>query len=189
VKRRQLVQTLTIVCLASAVVTAVIGLFLADASSKIELGVEAFAIVAAISGIFAERRAAAAERRASVLSALASELRRNGHVLADPRFIPMDVDARPRARVYPRLLVSASETALISGALESSSDEQLVHLLHTWRDTINEFHQRLSIAELRAFINLDPEEILNIDQVIHEAGGFLDRLGSQLDELSAHLPL
>jgi hypothetical protein len=155
-------------------------------SSRLEPVVEALALLAALAGIVAERRAAAQERRRLALLSLESEITRIGEILADPRFAPAG-ESTPKPSVYPRLPLSAADAALNSGTLASRRDAGLLSQLHQWRDEVAEFNRRLDLTEVRLFTARVPAEVVEFDRALHRPGGHLDSIRSDLAELHAYL--
>ncbi|MEV0267000.1 hypothetical protein AB0I49_37460 [Streptomyces sp. NPDC050617] len=165
----------TFACLLLALVLSVWWLVTArGAGGAFEPATTGLALVAAITGVYAERRAAARERRAQALYALADELVKNTELLTGEGFARLDPHA-PKARVYPRLVQSATDAALVSGAFSAPGHVPLIALLHRWRDAVHDFNRRLDLAELRTYVSQIPdEELLAIDNSMHRSGGQLD---------------
>ncbi|MCQ8773389.1 hypothetical protein [Streptomyces telluris] len=183
---RQFFAAATVACLLAALGICVWWLTVARGRDEhFEPAASGLALVAAITGVYAERRAAARERRAQALYALADELVKNTELLGTG-FAPLDRFA-PRARVYPRLLQSATDAALVSGVFSGPGHDELVALLHRWRDAVHDFNRRLDLTELRTYVSrVPPEELLAIDEAMHRPGGQLDglrRLRSSVEEL------
>jgi len=126
----------------------------ASGSGRLEPAAEALGLLAGISGVVAERRAATRERRAQALAAVRDELDVNHAVLDLPPFAPVVPGApggRPVRQVYRRLLFSAVDAALLSAVLSPSRDGELTRLLRDWRNQVEVFNQQLSLAEILAF--------------------------------------
>ncbi|MFC7216782.1 hypothetical protein ACFQLX_01130 [Streptomyces polyrhachis] len=172
-RRRSWLAVLTFSALALALGVCVSWLVTAPAAARWEPVIQTLALCAAISGVFAERRAAAQERLQQTLQALAGELVKNAGVLADPRFAPLD-PAHPVHRVFPRPVLSASDAALVSGVLAERRHSALTALLHEWRDTVHELNRRLDLAEVRSFV-VEPgsAELIRIDESLRRDGGHL----------------
>ncbi|MET9648427.1 hypothetical protein ACFZB6_32860 [Streptomyces syringium] len=181
---RQFFAAATISCLLIALGTCVWWVTVAEGSdSRFEPVASGLALVAAITGVYAERRAAARERRAQALYALTDELVKNSELLAGESFLPQDPLA-PKARVYPRLVQSATDATLVSGAFSEPGHDALIALLHRWRDAVHDFNRRLDLAELRTYVSQVPaEELLAIDEAMRRPGGQLDGLCRLRDEL------
>ncbi|WP_419993091.1 hypothetical protein [Streptomyces boninensis] len=153
------------------------------ATPKWEPVIQTLALVAAISGVFAERRAAAHEREGQALHALADELLKNTAILTDERFEPLDPN-RPVHRVFPRPVLSATDTALVSGVFAHRSHADLVTLLHEWRDAVHELNRRLDLAELRSFVvETQSAELLRVDADLRREDGHLARARTVRDRM------
>jgi len=157
----------------------------ASGASRFEPAVQTFGLLAGLTGVLAERRAAARERRHLTLVTLADEVRKCISVLDDPQFAPSK--ETPRPRVYPRLPVSATDAALISGALAEQSDDDLLRLLHNWRDEVNGFNRRLELTEVRTFTSGMPEEVAEFERILHCGDGYLNQIRRRLRDLQSYL--
>ncbi|MBB5118291.1 hypothetical protein AF335_30330 [Streptomyces eurocidicus] len=183
---RQFFAAVTLACLLTALGICVWWVTVADeANGHFEPATSGLALVAAVTGVYAERRAAARERRTQALHALADELVKNTELLGTG-FAPLDPQA-PRARVHPRLVQSATDAALVSGVFSEPGHEELVTLLHRWRDGVHDFNQRLDLVEVRTYISEVPiTDLLDIDESMQRPGGRLDglrQLRAGLEEL------
>ncbi|MFH8371096.1 hypothetical protein [Streptomyces sp. NPDC018031] len=173
---RPFFAAVTFACLLLALGICVRWFTVAPPQGRYEPAIQTFALVAAITGVFAERRAAARERRDQALVALADELVKNTEILYGEGFAPLDRHA-PRARVYPRLVQSATDAALVSGVFWEAATADLPALLHDWRDAVHDFNRRLDLAELRTYVGLVPDEVLiAIDDALHREDGQLAEL-------------
>lgn len=132
-------------------------------------------LLATITGIFGERWASANEKRIEFLRALLNECRSNEVILSDSRFNP-NSHKPGRPIVFPRLIISVTETAIASDVFAERQDSELFLLLHQWRHTANEFNRRLDITELRTFTNLSPQEIRSLYEALQESKEFNDAL-------------
>ena len=130
-------------------------------------------LLATITGIFGERWASANEKRIEFLRALLNECRSNDVILSDSRFNP-NSHKPGRPIVFPRLIISVTETAIASDVFAERQDRELFSLLHQWRHTANEFNRRLDITELRTFTNLSPQEIRSLYEALQESKEFND---------------
>jgi hypothetical protein len=133
-------------------------------------------LLATITGIFGERWASANEKRIEFLRALLNECSSNVVILSDRRFDP-NSHKPGRPIVFPRLIISVTETAIASGVFAERQDRDLFSLLHQWRHTANEFNRRLDITELRTFTNLSPQEICSLYEALQESKEFNEALG------------
>jgi len=157
----------------------------ASGASRFEPAVQTLGLLAGLTGVLAERRAAARERRHLTLVTLMDELRRGVSILDDPQFAP--TKESPRPRVYPRLPVSATDAALISGALAERSDDGLLRLLHNWRDEVNGFNRRLELTEIRIFTPGMPTEVAEFERTLHRRNGYLNQIRHHLRDLQGYL--
>jgi hypothetical protein len=132
-------------------------------------------LLATITGIFGERWASANEKRREFLRALLNECRSNEVILSDSRFNP-NSHKPGRPIVFPRLIISVTETAIASDVFAERQDRELFSLLHQWRHTANEFNRRLDITELRTFTNLSSQEIRSLYEALQESKEFSDAL-------------
>lgn len=146
----------------------------------------ALALVAGLSGIPADRWAAAAARRGRALSSLRNELSQNRQVLTDPRFRP---EHQGIGAVYPRLMLAALDTTLVSGALDAGRDQSLVRQLLDWRNAADDLNRRLDITEIRLCIvdAIDGEELTLLRNIARRPDGHFAQAARQLDALEATL--
>ncbi|TWD81820.1 hypothetical protein FB561_2943 [Kribbella amoyensis] len=183
--RRTVVATISYGLLGLAFVLGVIWFFWPE-NSRWEPAVNSLTLVAGLTGIFVERHTAEAERRTEVLRAVADELRENGRLLADERFSP---DPPAHRQVYPRLVVSAVDLALVSGALGRHRDAELVGLLHRWRDTVHLFNRRLDLTEISTFSSTITEaELAGFHRALNRENSYFTTTRKMLDDLLGHLP-
>ncbi|MEU4288135.1 hypothetical protein AB0E63_07920 [Kribbella sp. NPDC026596] len=184
VYRRTVVTAVSYGLLALAFVLGVIWFFWPE-NSRWEPAVNSLTLVAGLTGIFVERLTAEAERRTEVLRAVADELRENTRLLSDDRFSPNTPTTR---QVYPRLVVSAVDLALVSGALGLRRDAELVGLLHRWRDTVHLFNRRLDLTEISTFSNtISPTELAAFHRALHRENSYFAATREMLDNLLTHL--
>ncbi|MEV0801836.1 hypothetical protein AB0I34_29350 [Kribbella sp. NPDC050281] len=183
--RRTVVTALSYGLLGLAFSLGVIWFFWPE-NSRWEPAVNSLTLVAGLTGIFVERLTAEAERRTEVLRAVADELQENKRLLNDERFSP----ATPTTRqVYPRLVVSAVDLALVSGALGLHRDSELVGLLHRWRDTVNLFNRRLDLTEISTFSNsISSEELAAFHRALHRENSYFAATRDKLETLLTRLP-
>lgn len=183
--RRTVVTALSYGLLGLAFALGVIWFFWPE-NSRWEPAVNSLTLVAGLTGIFVERLTAEAERRTEVLRAVADELQENTRLLNDDRFSP----ATPTTRqVYPRLVVSAVDLALVSGALGLHRDSELVGLLHRWRDTVHLFNRRLDLTEISTFSNsISTEELAAFHRALHRENSYFAATRDKLETLLTRLP-
>jgi len=184
--RSSLIAGVTFASVACSAVVSLVWFVSVSGVGRFEPTVQALGLLAGITGVLAERRASARERRQLVLTSLNTELLSCASVLADPQFITTTGE-QPRRRVYKRLPISATDSALTSGALAERGDEELLRRLHQWRDAVNGFNRRLDLTELRIFLAANQNEVHQFDKVLHENDGYLDRLRLQLANLQQYL--
>jgi hypothetical protein len=182
---RAVVATVTYGLLGISFVLGVIW-FVRPDNARWEPAVNSLTLVAGLTGIFVERLTAEAERRTEVLRAVTTELAENERILADPRLSP---DAARRRQVYPRLIVSAVDLALVSGALGRARDAELTGLLHRWRDAVHELNRRLDLTEMRTFnTDVTDDELRAFQRALHSEDSYLtetrDRLARLTDQLA-----
>lgn len=101
------------------------------------------------------------------------EFQGNKAILSDSRF-NLNIDTIEHPVVYPRLLMSVTETAITSGVFAERKYRDLFWLLHQWRDIVNEFNRRLDITQLRTFVEPSPPEIREFYQALRESNSFND---------------
>jgi hypothetical protein len=166
----------------SAVISVV---WLITGASILEPAVQIFGLIGGLTGVLAERLAAARERRHLALVTLADELRRDTAILDGPEFAPCK--ETPRPRVYPRLPVSATDAALTLGALADRSDDELLRLLHNWRDEVNGFNRRLELTEILIFTSENPADIAEFECALHCGDAYLNQVQRQLRDLQNYL--
>jgi hypothetical protein len=183
--RRQVVTAVSYGLLALAFVLGVIWFFWPE-NSRWEPAVNSLTLVAGLTGIFVERLSAEAERRTGVLRAVADELQENTRLLSDERFSPKTPTQR---QVYPRLVVSAVDLALVSGALGRHRDAELVTLLHRWRDTVHLFNRRLDLTEISTFSNtISAAELAAFHRALTRENSYFATTREMLQTLLDRLP-
>jgi hypothetical protein len=183
--RRMAVTAVSYGLLALAFVLGVIWFFW-PGNSRWEPAVNSLTLVAGLTGIFVERLSAEAERRTGVLRAVADELQENTRLLSDERFSPRTPTQR---QVYPRLVVSAVDLALVSGALGRHRDAELVTLLHRWRDTVHLFNRRLDLTEISTFSNtITAAELAAFHRALTRENSYFAATREMLETLLGRLP-
>ncbi|HSV67547.1 MAG TPA: hypothetical protein VLJ59_16785 [Mycobacteriales bacterium] len=184
--RSSSIAVLTFGSVGVAAVISVVWFSVASGLSRFEPAVQVMGLLGGLTGVLAERRASARERRRVALETLSDELGRVAAILDDPRLAPAHGTAR-RPRVYPRLPVSAVDATLVSGALAEQSDTGLLGRLHRWRDEANGFNRRLELTEMRIFTAGAAHEVEDFDRALHRSDGHLDQIRRQLLELRRYL--
>jgi hypothetical protein len=119
--------------------------------SDYHLDVETLAVLAALTGVYAERRAAAVERRRTAIKAVQKELDDNIVLLgSDARFKPQD-KAKPEPHLYPRVSITATEACLAQDALIEEDDAECAATLSSWRERAETFNRGVNLMELLFF--------------------------------------
>jgi hypothetical protein len=147
---RRSIGWITRAILVCALLVGVVGIIHGDMTDY-HVDVETLAVLAALTGIYAERYAAASERRRAAIAAVQKELEDNIVLLQrDPRFMPQDHD-RPEPHLYPRVAVAAAEACLAQGALTEDVDVDRARALTHWRDSAETFNRGVNLMELLFF--------------------------------------
>lgn len=183
---RLVITVATFGALAVALVLGVAWLVVSPADQRWEPAVNTLALLAGITGIFAERWAAERERRLQAVESIRSELVHDSEVLDDAAFQP-DPDAYRRRRVYPRLVVSAVDSAFASGALSYRRDGELIAKLHAWRDMVNTVNRRLDLTESLTFATASTDEVEQFSKALHRSDGYLTGARELLTNLQSYL--
>jgi hypothetical protein len=181
------IAAMTFGSLAIAGLIGVVWFFSVSGTSRFEPAISSLGLLAGLTGILAERRATARERRYLTLITLADELNKNQSSLNNLDYA-LRHELAPKPRVYPRLAVSAVDAALVSGALTKAGDTPLLRSLHEWRDEVNSFNRRLDLTEMRIFATGRREEVIEFEQVLHRDHGYLDHLRASLADVITLLP-
>lgn len=175
---RRSVATATFAGLAAAIGLSIGWAVVAD-GSRLEALAQTLGLLAALTGIAAERFATERQRRRLVLLALADELSKNQAIIADLR---LTLGGTSRRRVYPRLLVSAADGAITSGVL-AGRNRNLFAALHEWRNEVIDFNRRLDLTEMLTFLQGTPDTIRDFEQALARDDGRVHRVA----RLLAHL--
>ncbi|HEY3609681.1 MAG TPA: hypothetical protein VGL06_19425 [Pseudonocardiaceae bacterium] len=184
---RQAITIFTFLALLAAMAACVLWIVVSpNQNTPLDPIINILVISSALTGIFAERWAGARQHRSQALNALATELHRNAALL-DADLSPTESEPTVGPTVYPRLLVSAADTALVSGALDRRRDSALLSQLHGWRDTVYGVNQRLDLTELLMFSNNSPMELRNYRRALHSEGSYLSSARQLLAELTAEV--
>jgi len=181
VSRSSLITVATFCSIAASAVISVVWLVTASGMSRFEPTVQVLGLLVGLTGVLAERRASARERRHLTLIALMDELQTVGSILDNPRFTQSE--QIPKPRVYPRLPLSATDAALTSGALTQRSDDDLLRSLHNWRDEVSGFNRRLDLTEIRVLTSGALAEITDFERVLHRNDGYLAQMHRHLRDL------
>jgi hypothetical protein len=184
---RRVITIFTFLALLAAVAICVVWIFVSPhQNTPLDPVVNILVISSALTGIFAERWASVRQHRSQALNTLATELRRNAALLDEDLSVP-DSEPGVGPTVYPRLLVSAADTALVSGALDRRRDSALLSLLHAWRDAVYGVNQRLDLTELLMFSTNSPMELRNYRRALHSESSYLSSARHLLTELTTEV--
>jgi hypothetical protein len=183
---RRLIVVVTAASLLAACVTNVIWFVTSTGTGRLEPVVGVLGILAGITGLFAERWAAAQEARDAALAAIKLELEANDDLLASDSF--GDEPGRPlRRTVYPRLHLSAVDAAFAGGSLSTTRDADLITALHAWRNQVVRFNSQLALAEMMAF-TVESESVLrDLRDGLHGMDGPLARMRISIEGLLGQL--
>ncbi|KOX24804.1 hypothetical protein ADK67_17795 [Saccharothrix sp. NRRL B-16348] len=149
-----------------------------------EPAVNSLALLAGITGIFAERWASQREQRNQAIESIRLEMARNRETLDGEAFSATSSRVR---RVYPRLVQSAVDSALSSGALSPHRDAELIDLLHRWRTAVASVNRRLELTEMLVFTSASDEKAEQFHTALHSASSFFQGVRTLLDEAQATL--
>ncbi|NUT53279.1 MAG: hypothetical protein HOV94_39240 [Saccharothrix sp.] len=181
---RVAITVLTFGALAVAMVLGVSWFVVSPPGQRWEPAVNSLALLAGITGIFAERWASQREQRKQAIESIGLEMARNRETLDGEAFDPAVSRGK---RVYPRLVQSAVDAALSSGALNPHRDADLIDLLHRWRTAVASVNRRLELTELLVFTSASEEKAEQFHAALHGASSFFHGVRSLLDEALAYL--
>ena len=183
---RRTIIVVTAASLAAAFVVNAVWFAASSGSGRLEPVVGVLGILAGITGLVAERWAAAREARDAALQAINAELRANAELLGATAF-SSEKNQPLRRTVYPRLHLSAVDAALAGGSVSSARDVALVGELHAWRNQVIRFNAQLALAEILAF-TVESESVLrDLREGLQGDEGPLSRLGAAIVALQAQL--
>jgi hypothetical protein len=181
--RRTVITIVTYGLLGLAFVLGVVWFFWPE-NTRWEPAVNSLTLVAGLTGIFVDRLTRESERRREVLTAVIDELGENARLLADERFS----GTGRRRLIYPRLVVSAVDVALVSGVLVGTRNADLITQLHRWRDMVHELNRRLDLTEFRTFSeSVTDEELDGFQRALQGENSFLAATRERLAQLTARL--
>lgn len=183
---RLVITVATFGALAIALLVGLAWFVQSPAEGRWEPAVNTLALLAGLTGIFAERWAAERERRDQSVNSIAIELEHNRQLLADKVFSP-DPSQLGRRKVYPRLMASAVDSAFASGSLSPRRDVDLIEKLHRWRGTVVAVNRRLDLTESLTFASSSDEEVEQFNRALHRDDGYLRGARDLLDELRQFL--
>lgn len=179
--RSSLVAAATFGSVGVAAAISLVWFWVSPGAGRFEPAVGTLGMLGALTGVLAERRVAARDKRDTVLLTLRDELRRAAEVLAGPGF----ADGPPS--VYPRLPASAVNAALVSGALSEHADADLLNRLHRWRDEVTGFNRRLELTETRLLATAAVHEAADFHRALRRVGGYLEEVRAHRAALADHL--
>ncbi len=181
--RRTVITVVTYGLLGLAFVLGVIWFFWPE-NTRWEPAVNSLTLVAGLTGIFVDRLTRESERRREVIAAVIDELGENERLLADERF----TGSGRRRQIYPRLVVSAVDVALVSGVLVGHRSADVITQLHRWRDMVHELNRRLDLTEFRTFSeSVTDEELDGFQRALQGENSFLAATRERLTQLTARL--
>jgi hypothetical protein len=178
------ITALTFGALAVAMALGVTWFAVSPSGQRWEPAVNSLALLAGITGIFAERWASQREQRNQAIDSIRLEMARNRETLDGEAFSATSSRGR---RVYPRLVQSAVDSALSSGALSPHRDAELIDLLHRWRTAVASVNRRLELTEMLLFTSASEEKVEQFHAALHSASGFFQGVRTLLDEAQGAL--
>jgi hypothetical protein len=176
---RQLATVTTFAGLAAAIGVSLAQALITHGPARLEPTTQMLALIAALTGIAAERFAAERQRRRLALATLTDELLANRAIL-DKMLSALDGAHTVKRRVYPRLVVSAAGGAIASGSL--ADNRELLARLHEWHNAVVDFNRRLDLTEMLTFLQGAPEAIRNFEQALSRDDGRVHRISRLLDD-------
>jgi hypothetical protein len=176
---RRLATVTTFAGLVGAIGVSLTWALAAHGLARLEPATQMLALIAALTGIVAERFAAEQQRRRQARATLTSELRANREIL-DEMLASLGAAHAVKRRVYPRLVASAAEGTIASGAL--ADDHGLLARLHEWHNAVVDFNRRLDLTEMLIFLLSTPETIRGIEQALGQDDGRVHRTSQLLDD-------
>ena len=185
---RRLWAGLTFSALLGALTVAVLWFFSAAPAGRWEPATSSLGLIAAVTGIYAERYTAAMERRQEATKAVIAECERNATTFTDERF-DRDRKGRGRPKVYPRFSSSATDRVLTAAVFSPKTDPALIRALSEWSTVCQELNHRLDLTELMIFSSPSAERVESFDRAFHRAAGPFEYAHEVLrrlqDEISA----
>jgi len=183
---RRIIVVVTAASLIAAFVINAIWFVTSRGTGRLEPVVGVLGILAGITGLFAERWAAAQEAREAALDAIRAELEANDALLTSAAF-GVGRDQPLRRTVYPRLHLSAVDAAFAGGSLSTTRDADLIAALHGWRNQVVRFNSQLALAEMLAF-TLESESVLrDLRDGLHGSDGPLTTMRAAIQGLLGQL--
>jgi hypothetical protein len=177
---RRLAATVMLASLIAATVLSFIWVLVSGNADLLESSAQTLGLVGALTAIVAERIAAERQTRLQAMAGLVDELHKNEEIIADLR---VTLGQLARRRVYPRLLISATDGMITSGVLTTAGDRELTAKLHLWRNEVADFNRRLDLTEMMTFLQGTPEVIRGFEQALGSDNGRLRQVEVLLREL------
>ncbi len=120
------------------------------AAPNFEPALTSVALLATITGIFAERWFASKERRRQLITMLLQEIQLNCLIVDGPTF---SRDASSSMKVfYPRLFTQAIDQFLWAGEFATAADRPFVYRLHRCRQVLSQVNRKIDAIEQRLFL-------------------------------------
>jgi hypothetical protein len=141
----------------------------------------ALALIAAVSGIPADRWAAEAQRRAGAVVAAP----RTGPEHRDPARRPLPPGGAVDRSGLPAPNARRGRHRVHLRGVELPRDRELLRRLLAWRNTAEDFNRRLDITEIRLCIieNLSGDELSALRDMAREPRGYFALVGRRIGEL------
>jgi hypothetical protein len=170
---RAWVGGVTVILLLFAFAIGVAGLSTDSGRTDFHLIVETIAVMAALTGVFWERRFVRVERRNAAIRAVREELVANIELVEkDPGFKPQD-HRKPEPCIYPRVAVGAVVACLAQAVLREDGDAKLIEELARWRNEAQTFNRTIGVIELVCYgVSFSSHDaarvIINADRELQE---------------------
>lgn len=181
---RRLAAVATFASLAGALGASLAQALATHGGARLESASQMLTVIAALTGIAAERFAAQRQRRQQAMATLTGELLTN-RVILNEMLSTLGGANAARRRVYPRLVVSAAESAIASGAL--AGDPALLARLHEWHNAVADFNRRLDLTEMLTFLQGDPGAVHSFERALSQDGGRGQRISRLLEDFLGFL--
>jgi branched-subunit amino acid ABC-type transport system permease component len=176
---RRLAAVTTFAGLAGAIGASLAQVLATHGCARLGPATQMLTVIAALTGIAAERFATEQQRRRQALATLTGELLTN-RVILNEMLSALGGRNAARRRIYPRLVVSAAESAIACGAL--AGDRELLTRLHEWHNGVVDFNRRLDLTEMLTFLESGPEAIRGFELALSRDGGRVHRISRLLDD-------
>ena len=134
----------------------VIAVFWCLSKPDFEPALTAFALLATITGIFAERWFAKKELREQLFGMMLQEIQLNTITINSHPFVGV-LDGTEKI-FFPRLFSDAMDTFIISGEFSAPTDRPFLYTLYRHRQVIHQVNRKIASIELNVFISNLPTE-------------------------------